>query len=180
MSLAGEYVRAEPTNLSKAAVFSLAEEVASDLEFEPGDSIHEVVEALGGRVEVRDLLLQDPEHCGTLFVDGPGRFKIIVPSHTSAARDRFTIAHELGHYFIHYLFSFDEESLKERSLIAYRKDSHRVEWEANWFAAAFLMPSDAFQREYVRTGGHLERVAEYFRVSSAAARVRAKDLGLAL
>jgi predicted transcriptional regulator len=173
-----EYSRAEPTHLPKASVFQLAESVASDLRFEPGADIHDIVQVLGGRVEVQDLLLEEPEHCGTLYVDGPESFKIIVPSHTSPLRDRFTIAHELGHFFLHYLFSYDEEELANKALIAYRKDSDRVEWEANWFAAAFLMPEGAFRQEYIRLHGHVDRLADYFRVSTAAAKIRAKDLGL--
>jgi Zn-dependent peptidase ImmA (M78 family) len=164
--------------MPKSAIFELAESVAADLAFQPGDNINRLVASLGGKIVVKDVLLQEPEHCGTLYVSGPDNFKIIVPSHTSPVRDRFTIAHELGHYFLHYLMAHEEDELPHRALIAYRKDSDRVEWEANWFAAAFLMPSDPFTQEYERTDGDLDRIAEFFRVSTAAAKVRAKDLGL--
>jgi Zn-dependent peptidase ImmA (M78 family) len=175
-----EYSRVEPINLSKRQIFTLAESIASDLGFEPGENIHEVVENLGGEILVENLLLEDPAQCGTLYVDGPEDFRIVVPSHTSSVRDRFTIAHELGHFFLHYLLANDEDDLVGKKIIAYRKDSERVEWEANWFAAAFLMPEELFKEKFRATKDDLSRVADFFSVSHAAARVRAKDLGLIL
>ncbi len=59
---------------------------------------------MGGSVSVKDTLYEDPERSGSLYVDGPDKFKIVVPAHTSQVRDRFTIAHELGHYVVHYLW----------------------------------------------------------------------------
>src|SRR3546814_8148059 len=66
--------------------------------------IHKTIQNLGGRVETEDTLLTDPDQTGSLFVDGADKFKIIVPAHTSPERDRFTIAHEFGHFVLHYLW----------------------------------------------------------------------------
>jgi predicted transcriptional regulator len=173
-----EYQRADASRLSKAQIFGLAESVSDQLGFEPSGDIHALVEKLGGRVEVQDTLLQDPEQSGSLFVDGPRDFKIVVPLHTSPSRDRFTIAHELGHFVVHYLLKLQKGEAAPFRMMALRKDSDRVEWEANWFAAAFLMPSGSFKQAFDRADGNLDAVAKVFGVSRAAAEVRAQSLGL--
>jgi Zn-dependent peptidase ImmA (M78 family) len=49
----------------------------------------------------------------------------------------------------------------------------RCEWEANWFASAFLMPADEFKAAYAHG-----IASETFGVTAAAVEVRAKTLGL--
>ena len=40
------------------------------------------------------------------------------------------------------------------------------------------MPRDIFKKQFKKHDGHLSRIANYFNVSTAAAYVRAKGLGL--
>lgn len=167
------YPQAEPANLSKAQVHSLAEKFAELVGYKPGGNLNDVIEKLGGKVVVEDTLLTDPSRSGSLLVDAAGDFKIILPAHTSAMRDRFTLAHELGHYVIHYLFT-----RKEGRLMALRRGSDRIEWEANWFAAAFLMSREAFSSAYARHGANVDALASEFGVSASAAEIRVKALGL--
>jgi len=54
----------------------------------------------------------------------------------------------------------------------------RAEWEANWFAASFLMPSDDFRVVFRGSSGSISRVASKFTVSEPAAKIRASSLGL--
>jgi Zn-dependent peptidase ImmA (M78 family) len=173
-----DYVRAEASQLTKLQVWALAESVANQLDFKPCGEIAEIVSKLGGKVKVQDTLLQDPEHSGSLFVEGPDDFTIVIPSHTSQARDRFTIAHELGHFVVHYLWRRQTLGLEVPKMMALRKDSDRVEWEANWFAAAFLMPADQFRAKHAHLQGDLDDLASAFCVSRSAAEVRARSLGL--
>jgi Zn-dependent peptidase ImmA (M78 family) len=56
-------------------------------------------------------------------------------------------------------------------------DQQRAEWEANWFAAAFLMPSDAFRRTF-DVYKDVARTAAAFGVSEQAAEIRARSIGL--
>lgn len=170
--------RATESNLTKGQIFSLAESIANQLGFRPGDDIHKVVEAIGGSVEAKDTLTEDPEKSGSLYVSGPESFKIIIPAHTSLLRDRFTIAHELGHFVVHYLWKRKNGNLSADTMVALRKGSDRVEWEANWFAAAFLMPAQIFTESFRAAGNSLPEVAAKFGVSTSAAEVRAKQLGL--
>ena len=61
-------------------------------------------------------------------------------------------------------------------MIAGRKGSNRVEWEANWFAASLLMPEEAFKKA-VEEGLPDMHLAARFNVSMEAAQVRKKVLG---
>jgi predicted transcriptional regulator len=172
------YSPAVESRLSKPQVYRFAESVAGQLGFGPGDDIHGLVARMGGRVDIEDTLLSDPELTGSLYVEAPDRFRIVVPSHTSPERDRFTVAHELGHFVLHYLWAKKQNPELPDKVVAYRRGSDRIEWEANWFAAAFLMPEQEFRDCFDRLGGNIRAVASAFGVSSAAAEVRAKGLGL--
>ena len=61
-------------------------------------------------------------------------------------------------------------------MVAQRFGSTRVEWEANWFAAGFLMPAAEFTS--VCRAADLAEAARHFKVSVPAAEARAKALGL--
>ena len=63
---------------------------------------------------------------------------------------RFVIAHELGHYLLHWrlskIYSDDEESLNQW----YQRNFSSEEVEANEFASEFLMPSELFYEVYTK------------------------------
>ena len=170
--------RAEASLLTKQQISALAESIATQLNYEPGGDITVTVKKLGGKVEVEETLHKDPEQSGSLYVENPNDFTIIVPTHTSPSRDRFTIAHELGHFIVHYLWRQKKHNLPPFKMMALRKDSDRVEWEANWFAAAFLMPGALFKERYAAFSGDIDDVASSFSVSRSAAEIRARSLGL--
>lgn len=172
------YARAEASGLTKRQISALAESIAEQLGYEPCSDIAEPIKKLGGRIEIEDTLLSDPQKTGSLFVEGENDFRIIVPLHTSPTRDRFTVAHELGHFIVHYAWRRRKELLANTKMVAYRRDSERVEWEANWFAAAFLMPAQPFRERFQATGGDVDAVAAAFCVSSSAAEIRVRSLGL--
>lgn len=172
------YTQAVESRLSKPQIYAFAESIATQLGFSGGDDIHALVRRMGGKVEIADTLLSDPEQTGSLYVEEPSNFLIVVPSHTSPERDRFTIAHELGHYVLHYLWAKKNNPDLPKRVVAYRKGSDRIEWEANWFAAAFLMPKQAFHEVFKDCDGDLASIARHFRVSTSAAEIRARGLGL--
>jgi Zn-dependent peptidase ImmA (M78 family) len=159
----------EPTNLSKDRVEQYSGLVASTFEFKVGDDPILLVERLGGRIIYQDL---DDwiEEGGSIFVHKTNDFDIFLPRYTHPLRDRFTIAHELGHYFLH-------ASQGDTPIIAYRNGSTRIEWEANWFAAGLLMPKDKFVSA-MRRLGDVRRVARWFGISPAAVEVRKNALGI--
>jgi len=178
MTVLAGYAEAQPSWLTKGQIHEFGEAVAAHLNYEPGADLGSIVSALGGRVRMEPTLLNDPARSGSLYVEGVSDFTIIVPSHTSMLRDRFTIAHELGHYYLHYLIPSQNGSLSQSRVVALRKGSNRIEWEANWFAAAFLMPAGQFRQYYLSQNRDIDAVAKLFHVSKRAVEVRAQDLAI--
>jgi len=111
---------------------------------------------------------REQEADSILVVNGQ-RPSVVVSTASSMFRNRFTVAHELGHYFLH---------SKEGEIELYGRRSgedERAEWEANWFAASFLMPQEIFLTKVkeLKTVGLL---SAYFMVSPEALRIRLKAL----
>ncbi|MCJ2067060.1 ImmA/IrrE family metallo-endopeptidase [Methylobacterium sp. J-088] len=169
-----------PTHLLKAKVHSLAEDAAARLKFKAGDPLEPVVVRLGGRIEYKTAEVTADKLPESIIVRSRNDFTIFLPSVTSVVRDRFTIAHELGHLFLHY--PLVAASNPGAVMIATRwvnennEALKRAEWEANWFAAAFLMPSAEFKQVYESMGRSTEFTAMQFGVSPKAAEIRAQSL----
>jgi len=91
-------------------------------------------------------------------------------------RRRFTIAHELGHWVLHRsgqtsLFCRRGSVDPEESKQAERPPLPLIEEEANYFAAALLMPRRTLERIYRSTEGQpnrFEQLCEIFGASGAA------------
>ena len=168
----------KPIFASKEAIESLAESIAIDLNFSPGDDIEDVVIKLGGRIttlcpekslKAYSRLLQNDS---SLIIENESNFVISLTAFNGATRDRFIIAHELGHYFIHSAMG------EIVPMIASRSGSNRAEREANWFAAAFLMPKEKFIQ--LSETSSITQIAAYFRVSLNAVKARAQRLNIEL
>lgn len=105
-----------------------------------------------------------------------GRYKIAVNSAHPRNRQRFSMAHEYIHYQMHRP-EIENMPLGER--IMHRNDErNRIEYQANQYAGAILMPEDTFKETIAKLGGNVEKIASAFGVSTLAARFRARDLGI--
>lgn len=109
-------------------------------------------------------------------------FYIVVPSNQPDARKNFTVAHELGHLFLHMGYKINDELwAKSDDVVFNRRGNSEIELQANEFAAAFLMPKSEYKRvmdEYSKGDTvFIDKVAEYFNVSIDAASYRGKWLG---
>ena len=100
-------------------------------------------------------------------------------------RQRFTIAHELGHFLLHEHGTYVDKATTAR----FRANeagsgSIREEREANQFAAALLMPAQWVQEEFLKhpfdfgDDATLRELCDRFEVSSQAMMWRLKNLGL--
>jgi len=96
-----------------------------------------------------------------------GNPSLVVLNNKAASRCRFDLAHECGHLVLHH---------------SKQTGTHETEAEANYFAAALLLPRTGFVREFPRTihavGDALFRLKDRWRVSIAALIRRASDLSL--
>jgi hypothetical protein len=105
----------------------------------------------------------------SIYVHGEQDFDIILPTDAPLVEQRFTIAHELGHYALH---------SKTGKCFAKRKGNGQIEMEANCFALGFLMPSDEFKAAYEQYKGNMYRLATLFLVPLHIAESRITSLGL--
>lgn len=158
-------MEATPTHLSRIAIEQVACSFAQKVGYQPGKPIEKLVERLGGEISV-----QHSPNDGELEVREGGAFKIYLSPYTGRSRDRFTVAHELGHYVLH-------AQMGKKMIKIARSGSNKVESEANLFAAALLMPEAPF-RSAVKTLGSDGAVAAHFDVSPDAVRVRKQVLAL--
>ena len=148
----------------------------------PITNIEAVVEQkIGGKIEQCMVLPR--------FADGKiqrigENFKIQIPFYQTETRKRFSIAHELGHLFLHMGYSIDKNIWeKNKDNEYFRIDGGELEYQAHEFAAALLMPKEKFaeimEHNYMGNGRYnIEKVANYFNVSFEAAVNRGRWLGL--
>lgn len=174
-------MRPKPVNATKASIHKFAERAAAALDFAPRDPIKGLVRRLGGEIVYRSADQDNPERLPeSIIVRSTKDFTIYLPTMTSRERDRFTIAHELGHLFLHYPLIAKANPLSVMAATRWvdEKDSEqqRAEWEANWFAAAFLMPAELFRQALDEWDDDIAMVASEFGVSTKAAEIRKKTL----
>ncbi len=118
-----------------------------------------------------------------------GRIAIGVNSSEARTRQRFTLAHELGHLLLHP----GRALVIDRQIRVNLRDQRsstatdREEIEANGFAAAFLMPSSVVRAETQRViagspsitqPALVSKLANEFDVSNQAMEIRLTNLGL--
>lgn len=108
-----------------------------------------------------------------------GSFEIVLDGLKPDKRKLFSLAHELGHLFVHMGFGDRAKWNVERDYIeSYARNGYdEEEYQANEFAAALLMPENEFKSLYAQKQSIAE-IAGFFGVSTDAAEVRAKWLGL--
>lgn len=88
-------------------------------------------------------------------------------------RQRFTIAHELGHYFMH-----KDKNLNFEDATFFRNENNSsIEYAANEFAGRLLMPEERLKESISNGIKSLEKLANLFDVSTAAIKYRVISLG---
>lgn len=141
----------------------------------PVDPIR-VARALGIEVWTSDL---DQNVAGVLVRRRGGTPEIYISAVDHINRQRFTVAHEVGHFIER---AAEGESEAPVNYVDYRDDissqgSNPSEMYANGFAAALLMPSKHV-RAYWPESLDTDALARRFEVSPAAMRHRLRNLGI--
>ena len=168
-----EYARASALSWTKDAIYELAAKLAGLLEYSPGGDLIALVENLGGQIEYQDVFDAESTNDGSIKIESAGNFRIFLPDYVSDERNRFTIAHEIGHYFLHYKIKSSGIGRMQAARLS-RGGIDRAEWEANWFAAGFLMPKSIFIEKANEVKGDEVALARYFHVSVASVRIQLK------
>ena len=150
----------------------------------PAVKVFDVAKALGITV-VRTHLGND---VSGLLITKPNGTTICVEDSHHSVRQRFTVAHEIGHFCLRHQFEPGEHVHVDRgALVSMRSPrsgqgtDHR-EIEANQFAASLLMPRAMVEAEVSRLGGIVSEelisgLAKVFRVSEQAMTIRLGALG---
>lgn len=98
---------------------------------------------------------------------------ILVNERDIRTRARFTIAHELGHFFLHM------KDNEDQVITSFRMDRSPQETQANRFATELLMPESLVREEYEKLFIPVsDSLAKTFDVSKQAMRIRLDELEL--
>lgn len=110
-------------------------------------------------------------------------FEILVNKNDIKTRQRFTIAHELGHYFLHQDFLKNEEIHIDTMYRAVGRNGLEIEEarerekEVDYFAGALLINKTLLEKMH-KENNTIKELAEIFNVSISAMTVRLDVLGL--
>lgn len=155
----------------------LAKELLTNAdEIEPPIDVHKIAQSNGASIRYERF---DPDVSGVLVRDKGGNV-IGVQKSQSKARQRFTIAHELGHLLLH---DGKVVHVDRAFRVNWRRDQeaepHDVEEiEANAFAANLLMPGEMIEKVLgsrsldLEDATEIERLARVFEVSTQAMNFR--------
>ena len=140
------------------------------------------IEEVASRLKLKISRAPSKDFSG-LLIRKDGHALIGVNSSEAPVRQRFTIAHEIGHFMLH--------PLKD-TFVDYRHDHEKgapktlKESEADMFAAALLMPRKTLIKDFASISKGLSDdevrsiLARRYEVSEDAMRYRLKNLGLNL
>lgn len=158
-----------------------AEILAEWMQLKPPVDVAFLAEKAGVNLVYDEL---DDDVSGFL-VKKKGKVFLAVNSNHHPNRQRFSIAHELGHYYLHLNSSstvFIDKTVYYRNVDS-SSGKYQQEIEANAFAADLLMPRDMLEKELEKFGEELTdmdiyRLANRFGVSQQAMELRLQNLGL--
>lgn len=146
-----------------------------DVDTAPVD-VAALAETLGAKIVYESM---EDSVSAMLSIEG-GDATIVVNAGHHSNRQRFSIAHELGHYVLH---ASDNDLFVDRSFFRNQASSvgeSRREIEANAFAAALLMPAQLIEKHLDDDGDtelYIDDLASDFHVSEHAMTIRLINLG---
>lgn len=121
---------------------------------------------------------------GMTFYDN-GKFYIHINTdignRPDSARGRFTLAHELGHYYIDsHRIGLKKGLLEPHQSRTNQKQFNQIEREADFFASCLLMPKERFSKDFYRKAFSIELIdylKDEYKVSRTACAFRFADIG---
>lgn len=134
------------------------------------------IESLVSRLGII-ILKEDGEDdfSGCIEQRSDGNYYLSVNKYHNIRRQRFTMAHELGHYILHR--SRLNEIGRETILMREPTALTQIEREANDFASELLVPKAVLDSQINKGMNQIEDLADFFQVSVPALKYRAIRLG---
>lgn len=127
------------SDLSFSDIEELAVRAGDKLNYKYDGNLAESVRRAGGEIRYTDFWAYHGVEKGSIYILGAEKFTIWLSERASRRMNAFTIAHELGHYFVHYAGN-ERASSDGRFMIAARYETGDVESQADLFAVNFLAP----------------------------------------
>lgn len=160
-------------SVRRMQINTISDSVRDSLDLSIPINLDLAVERLGGQIRKETL---DAGIDGMIKKSNDS-FLIKIPPEQTQNRVRFSIAHELGHLFLHMGYLLDEQlwnSTDEYTDSVYFRVGHsEEEYEAHEFAASFLMPKNTYlelvNKIAINNIVDINTIADYFQVSKDAA-----------
>ena len=157
--------------MTRKEIEALAEAVACAhrINKQSWTDVRHIAKTLGGEIR---RATPDTEAVLCCYADESFRILLLGDSSDQEQRDRWTIAHALGHVLMH--------SLPGETRV-FKREENRIEcMQANWFAAGLLMPKTAFLLSARELNDEADELARRFKVMEGAASSRLESFRLGL
>jgi Zn-dependent peptidase ImmA (M78 family) len=138
-------------------------------------NVHEIAKLLGFTIIETEF---PNSYSGEIFIEGNVKSIGVNKNHTKN-RQRFTVAHELGHYLNGHQYFDEEGKMLEDTEFDFNNPLHKQEKEANLFASELLIPKEFLVKDLEKLGLDIKKLTEKYQVSEQAMWIRLTSLRLA-
>lgn len=136
--------------------------------------MHGLITYLGGKVKISDPEYHQFDVHGTLEVRSDNDWTVYLPKHTGPLQDKFTLAHELGHFILHSLMG--KKPLMASRVFRLNQVPDAAEVEADMFALALLMPKRLITSAIKKYGNSPVALSAVFGIHSSLVEIRLKTI----
>lgn len=160
--------------ITKATIEDIVETIRASMGWKKSTDIDLLALAKELGFEVKSTVFDDPNVSG-MVTHNQNEKTIYLNHHQHPNRQRFTLAHEIGHIVLHHDMG---DALFEQ--VDYRRNNYAYdpkEAQANSFAASILMPKELALQAWSLLDD-VDDFAQLFGVSKQAAAIRLNDLNL--
>ena len=144
-------------------------------------NLEEILDKLHIRAYYADMTEVFPDainakdNISACIINDNGERIIYINKYDGPRRQRFSVAHEIGHYILRHLEDNGGDVLYRNQIASLGIDSREI--SANRFASSLLMPKYLVERMY-EMGFNIEMMADAFLVSKQVVRYRLEQLRL--
>jgi len=131
----------------------LAQEILAKIDYKKGKvELEEVCSKISVDLKFTHRSIHDQDGEAILGSANFDRKLISINDHENKQRERFTIAHEIGHFCLNHGQFLRSETILERDLLLHNEKANsfnyeRLEFQANSFASHLLLPEDDFLKK---------------------------------
>lgn len=136
--------------------------------------IYKIAKMLGFTIIEADF---PDNYSGEIYIEGKIK-SIGINKNQTKNRQRFSIAHELGHYLNPQQY-IDEEEVSGDTEFDYTNPLHQQEKEANMFASELLIPKEFLIKDLDIFGLDIDKLTEKYQVSEQTMWIKLTTLRLA-